>query len=543
MKFEISVALSYILPRKGRLSQSVTALFATLVISTIVWLTLVYFSTIGSIEERWVEKIESILGTYELVPTSAYLQAPSSEIAQQQARYSYSTPRLSLQAQESVPVWDEEQDGPLAPHLLGALQTKTPLARLIELLKPYSWSLFEQQVAHVQCGGEGDKISQYVILRGMQINTALNLMQTNQLDSEEAKALLSFLSEQKPHDRPLPLHIEVNCPQKRLLTLWQNAKGELFFQEKEHIFSFQDILSRGTSFSILSQEPCLLTSKALLPTRNRGYPLLLPIQARKQHIRILDPILIEPAQNGSINALSSLKGFVAGFYDPGILPMGSKLFLCSTEVITQLSSSLVIEEPLSSSGIALYTTDKTNKKELLSLLREYKLDSFFTLHSYEESPMTHELFLQLKNEKILFQLLSSILLFVASSNILSMLFIIARDRKREIALFRALGMKRWRIVFLFSFAGFFTGLLSLFIGYLLAQGTLHFLPECLSLLSWLQGHSILDPALFGAMGRESVRENCLLFSSFFVLISATLAGLGASLYATKISISEALKEP
>lgn len=497
MKFELSVALSYLLPRKGRLSQSVTALLAAFVISTIVWLTLVYFSTIGSIQERWTEKIEGVLGIYELVPREEYLHDPSSLLAQKKASFGYAIPRLSLQAQEEIPSWDEALDGPLDKELLPALNSKTPLARLIALLQndkhSFIWHLFEQQVAHVQCLKDEETLSQYVVLRGMKATDSLAplLMKTSQLEKEEKGRLIQM-------------------------------QKEVFPQRKEALIASSD---------------------ELLPIPSLGYPLLFPIQARKQHIRLMDPIVIEQAQNGSSHALASLKGFVAGFYDPGILPIGSKLVLCSTEVISLLSPSLSLQEPLSASGIAITNSGGKTKKELLELLNQNGVDDFFTLRSYDEYPMTRELFDQLNNEKTLFQLLSSVLLFVASSNILSMLFIIARDRKKEIALFRALGLKRSSLILLFSCAGLFMGLLSLVVGYLLALLTLHFLPECLSAISWVQGRSVLDPALFGAIGREWVRPSTMLFSSFFVLLSSTLAGFIASFYATRIPMSEALKEP
>lgn len=497
MKFELSVALSYLLPRKGRLSQSVTALLAAFVISTIVWLTLVYFSTIGSIHERWTEKIEGVLGVYELVPREAYLQDPSSLLAQKKASYGYSIPRLSLQVQEKTPSWDEDLDGPLEKKLLPALASPTPLSRLIALLQeekpPFAWHLFEQQVAHIQCLKEEETLSQYVVLRGMKVTDAL-----------------------------LPLLMKVS----------QLEEGE-----KERLMRMQKTMAAH------QKEVLIASSRELLPLPQVGYPLLFPIQARKQHIRLMDSIVIEQAQNGTSHALSSLKGFVAGFYDPGILPIGSKLVLCSTEVVSLLSPSLSLQEPLSSSGIALTNAGRKSQKELMGFLKHDDMDRFFALRSSEEYPMTRELFDQLNNEKTLFQLLSSVLLFVASSNILSMLFIIARDRKKEIALFRALGLKRSSLILLFSSAGLFMGLLSLFVGYLLALLTLHFLPECLSVISWVQGRSVLDPALFGAVGREWVRPSTFLFASCFVLLSSTLAGFIASFYATRIPTSEALKEP
>lgn len=489
--FELTVALSYLLPRRGRLSQSVVALFAVFVISTIVWLTLVYFSTVGNIQERWAAKIQSIVGTYELIPTDAYFRTPSSLIDAKTARFNYCVPRLSLHSNDTLPSWEEGQDDPLSTRETEALQRQIPLSRLKDILKPFTWQIFEQQVAHATFHAQADNLSQYVILRGIASidPTATNFLAIQDLTKEEQLSLAQIFKQinQDP------------------------AKPALAVQSLE-----------------------------LLPVKELGYPLLLPLWARKQGVQLLDKVTLEPSSEQS-SSITSIKGYVAGFFDPGVLPIGSKLILCSSEIVDLLSPALTIQEPTSLSGISLQT--KVEKDELLKKLKIAQLDDLFTLRSYNETPMTQELFNQLNNEQTLFQLLSSVILFTASANILSMLFIIARDRKKEIALFRALGMKRRRIFTLFSFAGMLTGCFAFLIGLIAAQLTLHFLPECLALISWIQGRNVLDPTIFGSLVRESVRLNTALFSSFFVLASATLAGMGASLYATRISISEALKEP
>lgn len=553
--FELSTALTYVIPRKGRLSQAVTTLIAVLVISTIVWLSLVYFSTIAHIEERWTSKIQGVTGTYELLPKEGYFLDPSSQIDQRSSHFSYTIPRLSLHQQTLFPSWDSEQDGSLEPHLQQALTTPIPLFRLIDLLNkqkpPFSFHLFEQHVAHARMETRKGEISQYVMIRGASNISALSPMMSrmNELDSIECSNFLRLLNDYTTLERAFdtqPLTLTLTMP-KPLLLVSSFDENQLFhFKDPKtnQLYSIREILRKGKKLHFTNATPCLLAnSKELYPITNLGYPVLLPIQMKKQGLKLGDRIILESAQEDNKEGLSSLKSFVAGFFDPGILPIGSKLLISSSEVVTTLFPPLLIDEPISSSGIVIDNPGSLTKEKLENELKNNHLDDLFLIRAYDEAPMTKEVFDQLKNEHTLFQLLSSIFLFVASSNILSMLFLIARDRKKELALFRALGLKRKRICLLFTTAGFLTGFFSLLLGILLASCTLHFLPECLSLISWAQGRAVLDPTIFGAIGPSVINLSSLLFCSFFVLASSTIAGLGASLYATRISISEALKEP
>lgn len=555
--FELSTALSYLIPRKGRLSQSVTTLIAVLVISTIVWLSLVYFSTIEHIEERWTKKIQGVTGAYEILPTEAYLKTPSSNIDRKRPLYNYTVPRLSLHAQEETPSWDEDQDGPLEKNLLQGLKDPLPLHRLLNLLQkqssPFSWHIFEQQVAHAQVYTQDGTLSQYVMVIGSNDSSSLipMLLTYNQLDDTEVRSYLHYIDTIQPLQKSTvktPLVLELNIAEKSNIHLesFIDTNNHFLFRNKDTntTYTVQTILQQGSHLHLKNTEPCLLAeSTNLFSVSNIGYPFILPLQMRKQGIKLTDSLALDSSQENKSSSMSQIKGFVAGFYDPGILPIGSKLLLCSSEVVTLLSPSLLLNEPISSSGIVVDNPGSFTKKELSNLLTENNLGDIFFVRAYDEAPMTKEVFDQLKNEHTLFQLLSSIFLFVASANILSMLFLIARDRKKELALFRALGLKRKRICLLFTLAGFLTGAFSLLLALILSSLTLHFLPECLSLISWAQGRDVLDPAIFGAIGPSEVSLNSILFCGFFVLLSSTLAGLGASLYATRISISEALKEP
>ena len=555
--FELKTALSYLVPRKGRVSQSITTLIAVLVISTIVWLSLVYFSTIEDIETRWARKIQGVTGTLEIIPEQAYLQDFSSQIDQKLPQYGYAVPRLSLHAHDQYPKWDEEQDGPLPSSLEPALHRPLPLYRLIELLSrqpaPFSWHLFEQQAVHTQIFTQDGVISQYNLVRGVDSVTSLIPLVSpfSQLDDSEVRQLLQVLADSSKLETRLlrtPLHLLVDLPSgtKATLTISQGKDSTLLIQEPktQTRYSLHQLLSTGSNFHLLDKSPCLVTdSDEFVPFQQKGYPLLLPIQMRKQGLRLLSHLVLSATEETKGSEMATIKGFVAGFFDPGVLPVGSKLIIASNDVVTQLSLPLFIQEPISSSGISIDQPRTVKKADLDELLKENELQAYFSVRSFEEAPMTKELFDQLNNEHTLFQLLSSIFLLVASANILSMLFIVARDRKKELALFRALGLRRRRLCSLFSLAGFLTGLVALFIGYLLASLTLYFLPECLSVISWAQGRNVLDPTIFGEIGPTHVRLGSFFFCGFFVLISATIAGMGASLYATRISISEALKEP
>lgn len=122
-----------------------------------------------------------------------------------------------------------------------------------------------------------------------------------------------------------------------------------------------------------------------------------------------------------------------------------------------------------------------------------------------------------------------------------MLFILAHDRRKEIAISRAMGASKGSVMTIFTLAGLLIGLLGTGLGLLLSMITLHYLPEILFLIGRVQGHELLQQSLYGEIGSQTVRCATALFTVCSVSLAASCAGFLAALRACRINVSEALR--
>src|SRR5262245_18004573 len=73
--FEFAVARKYLVPRVRQLSVSIISLISVLVIATVVWLSIVFFSAQEGIEKSWTEKMVALTSPIRLTPTGAYYKS------------------------------------------------------------------------------------------------------------------------------------------------------------------------------------------------------------------------------------------------------------------------------------------------------------------------------------------------------------------------------------------------------------------------------------------------------------------------------------
>ena len=122
-----------------------------------------------------------------------------------------------------------------------------------------------------------------------------------------------------------------------------------------------------------------------------------------------------------------------------------------------------------------------------------------------------------------------------------MLFILAHDRRKEIAVLRALGASAASIASIFLLAGLGVGLFGSVLGAALASLTLHYLPELLSLIGAIQGHDLLQQGIYGDIGSQSLSSSTLLFTFITISVTSSLAGVLAAVRACRMNVSEALR--
>jgi lipoprotein-releasing system permease protein len=576
--YEFRTALSYLIPRKGQFSVSVVGLIAVLVIQAITWLILVFFSTTEGFETRWSEKIISVVGPMRIVPTPAYFDSPYALLSQYSSQSNFAPERLSTQP-SSLP-YDPSSDPPLPPVLNTWYQahhnTPNPIEAITKELSSnqFPWRFFESTVCHLSIptleSSPDHSLNQYTCLLGLDALNTKAFAPVSELSTPEAEHLISLL---KAADQKtvVPLkslsvairQLDIVLSQDSTLLSSPIPRGTRlsatlsFPQDLPYItFHFPNgtsdtiPLQSAPDFSIisvaLSHAPLALPPSGTLPfIPSLGYPTVLPKQMRQQGARILDKGTFQFAGAGMGGAQTlTLPFYIAGFFDSGILPIGGKVVITSRPAVIAIQPDLAPDGPIASSGIII-DVPKSSSLESVQKKIQSQIDTIapglFSVQRYDQYEVTSELFQQLASEHTLFHLISIIIIIVACSNIFSMLFILAHDRRHEIAVLRALGAPQRSIVTIFIFAGLGVGLFGSTLGTALAAITLHYLPELLFFLSSLQGHEVLSQGIYGEITSQSVSLSTLLFTFATITITSALAGALAAIRSCRMNVSLALR--
>ncbi len=237
--------------------------------------------------------------------------------------------------------------------------------------------------------------------------------------------------------------------------------------------------------------------------------------------------------------------FVAGFYDPGIMPLGGKLVLAGPEVISFIRLSQPQEESGLSNGINI-RFDNLNraeeiKQKLLQAFEKNGISKYWKIETFREFDFTKDIIKQLKSEKNLFTLLAIVIIIVACSNIISMLIILVNDKKNEIGILRSMGASSSSITMIFGFCGIMMGLIGSVIGIFFAVITLRYLHTIVGLLGRLQGHEMFNPAFYGEILPNEVSGNALGFVIIITVIMSCIAGIVPAIKACRIRPGDILR--
>lgn len=591
--FEVRTALTYLLPRKGQMSVSVVGLIAVLVVAAITWLVLVFFSTTEGFESRWTQKIVGILGPLRVVPTPEYFESPYHRLDLYSGRSGFLGRRFSKSGAEVALSYNSLEDPPLPADLQEWYslhgQEKEPVSSLIDRLteERLPWRFFESTVSHLSIPSLAafpqKSLSQYSYLIGFDSIKNPLKMCLSEISPGEIESLLSALHTSTESTSPLlrsfvsaigPLEIitnkDIDLPDSHVkIARGTVLQASISFDEEprlhmklpkneKHISAPSNTVSFSLKNNIppisvlkvsLLHAPFLLdystASRVSLPfVTTLGYPIILSKISRQQGVRFFDKghFLCSASEKGESDALT-IPFYVAGFYDPGILPTGGKLAITSRQAIFAIQPELSSDLPFAPSGIIIDVDESALPKteRLLNKICAKYFNNIFIAETYDHYETTRELYQQLGSEKLLFRLISLIIIAVACSNIFSMLFILAHDRRKEIAVLRALGASSSSITGIFIIAGFGVGLIGSSFGSILACITLHYLPEVLSFIGSIQGHELLQRTIYGDIGSQTVSLNMLIFTLLSVSCASALAGSFAAVRACRINVSESLK--
>lgn len=288
--------------------------------------------------------------------------------------------------------------------------------------------------------------------------------------------------------------------------------------------------------------------KGVLPDSQGNHGVILPKQYRDNGVLLGDKGYFSyMAAGGGTSQEQRLSIYVAGFYDPGIMPIGNRCILVSHDLTRLISSATHTFSPdgTPTNGIYLWTKDikeaETVKNKLEKLFQEKGIAPYFSISTYKEYEFSKELMQQFQSDRTLFTLIALVILFVACCNIISLLILLVNDKKKEIAILVSMGAKRGSIAGIFGTIGVVMGFLSCLFGTLTAAATLSHLDVLVSLLSKIQGHAAFQTAFFGDSLPNELSKSALYFVLIATPILSLIAGLIPALRASRLHASQILR--
>lgn len=237
--------------------------------------------------------------------------------------------------------------------------------------------------------------------------------------------------------------------------------------------------------------------------------------------------------------------YVAGFYDPGIIPIGGKFILANREITSLIRASHNQDDNTLSTGINVRFDNREQAEEvkakLLQAFKKAGIDRYWKIETYREYDFTKDLLQQLSSEKRLFTLLATVIIIVACSNIISMLIILVNDKKVEIGILRSMGASSASIAAIFGICGVVMGMIGSFIGTLAALLTLQHLQSIVDFIGRIQGHEMFNPVFYGDHLPTEVSFEALSFVIVATSLISLLAGIVPAVKASMLKPSVILR--
>jgi ABC-type lipoprotein release transport system permease subunit len=522
--FELSVARKYLVPRWRQLSVSIISLISTGVIALVVWLIVVFFSVKDGLENSWIDKIVALTAPVRLSPTEKYYQSYYylSDSISSHSDYTLKTIHEKLQAEASDP-YDPELDEEIPKHWPKA--DRAPDGSLKDPVKgAFQAALSVQQI-------KGLKASDYEMTVA---NLRVKLVRSSNGQNLSGQQFLDH-----------PVYIGSFDPDNEAIV---KALLPLSGADFQHLHFMQSLTSQHIEtadsralFAYAQQGRVRMPDAGAL-----GDPILLPKSFREAGALAGDQgYLSYLSPTPSSVQEQRIPVFIAGFYDPGIMPIGGKYLLAGRELTALIRASYNVDDSLMSNGINV-RFDNLNqaplvKQQLMDRLQRLGIADYWKVETYQEYDFAKDLLQQLRSEKNLFSLISFIIIIVACSNIISMLIILVNDKKTEIGILRSMGATSRSIATIFGVCGMVMGAVGSLIGMVAALLTLHYINELVGWISRMQGYELFNPVFYGeSLPSELSFEALILVISTTVLVSL-LAGIVPAVKASMIRPSMILR--
>lgn len=239
-----------------------------------------------------------------------------------------------------------------------------------------------------------------------------------------------------------------------------------------------------------------------------------------------------------------LSVYVAGFYNPGLMPAG-RFVLMDEDSVSQIRASLGPTDSRSTTGFMVWFADVSQadsvKASIQKALTEKGLAPFWTVETYKEYEFSKPFVEQLSSDMTLLTLIALIIILVACSNIVSLIILLVNDKRKEIGILRALGARLPSIALIFGGCGMAIGVIGCALGTVAAMLTLANLDSLIGLLSWIQGHDAFNAAFYGKSLPKELQPQLFWGIGLATCLLALLAGVIPAIKACLIKPSVILK--
>jgi ABC-type lipoprotein release transport system permease subunit len=519
--FELSVALKYLVPRRRQLSVSIISLISILVIALVVLLIVVFFSVTHGLEKSWTQKLIALTAPVRIMPTEAYYRSYYYQIDSHSMASGYA-PKSILEKlrSPSVDPFDPDYDGEL-PRIMPKAD-RNPDGSLKDLANQAF------QITVNLKNVPGLRVRDFEMTAS---NLKLHLVRGSGKDFRETYlSQMSYIGAVDPDNRALENAI-LPLTVADISNLWRL----LALKEAEMDFGIYAVHSYAISKNSRSFEP---------PSIKMGDGLLLPKTFRNSHVLVGDQGQLTyyvPTLSGTQE--QQLPVYVAGFYDPGVIPLGGKYLLASHHVVSLLRA--LPDESLSSNGINVFFTDLEQAEQLKAQIEkafeQAGINQYWHVETYREYEFTRDLLQQLRSERNLWTLLATVIIIVACSNIISMLIILVNDKKREIGILRAMGATSLSIASIFGICGMIMGTLGSILGMLAATYTLKNLQSLVDFIGKVQGHQMFNPLFYGDALPNEISFEALVFVIMTTAAVSILAGVVPAVKASLLKPASILR--
>ncbi len=536
--FEWQIALKYLIPKRKSLSTALISMMSVFVISLVVWLVLVFLSVTKGIEENWLSKLTSLYAPLRISPTEAYYSS-----------YFYRVDSISSSSQYTLKTLGEKAAAAISNPYSLETDMEPPshwprpeLTEGHELLDPVKIAVKELET--IQSPFQDYEIGGALLRLGLrktaesgtsylsQMSYLLSLPSKNpRLHTLIAKPSFTELKELAASDPETLEHIE-NAVLQSI-----NGRVELISGSAKLFYDAPPASPPPWAYFV--------NGECALPTWDHEQGVLLPKFYADNGAKIGDKGNLSYAAPSAVSTQEqkiSLR--VAGFYDPGILPVGNRCLIVPAEITRSIYGAAQTFSPdgTPTNGFFIWTQDPYKaKQELKARFEKAGIARYWNIATYDEFEFSKDLMQQFQSDRTLFLLIAAIILLVACCNIISLLVLLVNDKKKEIAILHALGASFSSISGIFGLCGMIMGCAACLVGSAAALITLRYLHVLVSFLSALQGHAAFHPAFFGSSLPNQLSYDALLFVLIATPLLSLAAGLIPALKAARIRASSVLR--